>query len=196
MQAAQSTDITALAQALLKVQGEIPQATKDAVNSYSKNRYASLRSIMDACLKPLNNNGILLTQSPCPAPDFLGEGYMGLMTQLTHAQSGQWMASLTVIPMVKSDPQGMGAAITYARRYALSAMLGIVACDDGEYETRSEARPNQPLSNMRGVKIEHAQAKDGRPCLVASGETAANTNALKQAGFKWNGEKKIWWKYE
>jgi hypothetical protein len=55
---------------------------------------------------------------------------MGLTTRLTHAESGQWRASLAVVPLPKADPQGYGSCVTYARRYALTAMLGMVAGDD------------------------------------------------------------------
>lgn len=58
---------------------------------------------------------------------------IGLVTKLTHAESGQWQSSLAVVPLPKADPQGMGAAMIYARRYALTAMLGMVTeNDDGE----------------------------------------------------------------
>ncbi len=55
---------------------------------------------------------------------------LGPMTKLTHTESGQWQASLAVVPLPKADPQGMGSAITYARRYAITAMLGMATEDD------------------------------------------------------------------
>lgn len=65
----------------------------------------------------------------CPVPVDTPEA-IGLMTKLTHTESGQWQSSIAVVPLPKADPQGMGSAITYARRYALTAMLGLVTEDD------------------------------------------------------------------
>lgn len=197
-EATQSEDIGELAKALLKVQAELPLAVKDAVNPFVKSRYASLNSIMEACRGPLLANGILLTQSPCPAPEYLGSGYLGLATRLTHAESGQWMSSLTVVPMPKNDPQGMGAAITYARRYAVSAMLGIVTCDDNDCEQKMVERParkNDDFPTLEGVTYERQTATDGREYVVAKGKTHNCAAALKNAGFLWNPERKVWWRF-
>lgn len=57
---------------------------------------------------------------------------MGLVTKLTHAESGQWQSSLMVMPLPKPDPQGYGSAMTYSRRYALSALIGIVTEEDDD----------------------------------------------------------------
>ena len=145
-----SQDTTKLAKAMIEVQKEITPATKDATNPFCKNKYATLNSVMDACRPALNAHGIWLTQLPMPAPIELGTGHIGLLTKLTHAESGQWQASFTVAPLPKNDPQGMGSALTYCRRYALTAMLGMVMEDDdgnaASYPTKSS--PNgQSASN-------------------------------------------------
>ena len=126
----QSQDITKLAKALLVVQSHLQPAIKDTENPFTKSYYATLNSVMDACKAILLANGIWMTQHPVPAPEHLGGGYVGLVTKLTHAESGQWQSSLAVVPLPKADPQGMGSAMTYARRYALCAMLGMVTEDD------------------------------------------------------------------
>ena len=123
----QSENITDLAKALLNVQRTVQPATKDAENPFTKSWYASLNSVMDACRDALIENGIWLCQYPVPVDQ---PNSMGLVTKLTHAESGQWQSSLAVIPLPKADPQGMGSAMTYARRYALTAMLGMVTEDD------------------------------------------------------------------
>ena len=56
----------------------------------------------------------------------------------THAESGQWQSSLAVVPLPKADPQGVGISMTYMRRYALSAMLGIVTEEDTDGEFASD----------------------------------------------------------
>lgn len=100
---------------------------KDGKNPFTKSNYATLNSVMESCRDALLNNNIWLCQYPVPVevPECIG-----LMTKLTHTESGQWQASLAVVPLPKADPQGMGSAITYARRYAITAMLGMITEDD------------------------------------------------------------------
>ena len=105
-------------------------ATKDAINSFCRNKYATLTSIMESCRQALIEYGIQLTQITVPLTADQSQNHLALLTKLTHAGSGQWQSSLTIVPLPKADPQGMGSAITYARRYTLSAMLGIVTEDD------------------------------------------------------------------
>ncbi len=222
MQEYQSQDITKLAKALLSVQKTLQPATKDSVNPFAKNKYASLNSVMDVCREPLLSNGIWLCQYPVPVENSMqneaGQGYsLGLVTKLTHAESGQWQSSLTVIPLSKADPQAMGSAITYARRYALSAMLGIVTEEDtdgvlpkqsqqakrnsqAQKKQTSQTEPTQPqVPNLNGVVYESFEGKDEqgnvREVITASGNTIPNKEELIKAGFKWNPNKKVWWRY-
>ena len=131
-----SPETTKLAKALIAVQQLLQPALKDSTNPFTKSRYASLNSVMDSCREALIQNGIWLTQFPVPAE----AGCLGLVTKLTHAESGQWQSSLAVVPLPKADPQGVGISMTYMRRYALSAMLGIVT----EEDTDGELAKNQP----------------------------------------------------
>ena len=73
-----SESITELAKALLQVQNEMAPATKDAVNPFIKNRYATLNSVMESCRSALITHGIWLTQLPVPAPIELGPGHIAL----------------------------------------------------------------------------------------------------------------------
>lgn len=136
-----SSEIRELSKALINVQKNLQPAVKDAVNPFCKNKYATLNSIMDSCRTALLENGVLLTQYPIPVE---GEN-LGLVTKLVHAESGQFQASLAVIPLAKPDPQGMGSAFTYGRRYALSSMLGIVTeeDDDGNAASFQKTAPRQ-----------------------------------------------------
>lgn len=218
-----SENTTELAAAMIEVQRQLAPATRDAVNPFIKNRYATLNSVMETCREALVSNGIWLTQLPVPAPIELGPGHIGLLTKLTHAESGQWQASLTVVPLPKPDPQGMGSAITYSRRYALTAMLGMVTeDDDGEAaklppksgqrtkavganapaarkspqnQQPSSSDPFQHLPRLDGVTYELVTSNDGRECIVASGQTAPRKEILSGAGFRWNSQRKFWWKY-
>ena len=213
MESYQSKDITELAKALLAVQSQLQPALKDAENPFTKSSYATLNSVMDTCRTALLANGILLTQFPVPAET----GHLGLATKLIHAESGQWHSSLAVVPLPKADPQGYGSAQTYARRYALCAMLGIVTeDDDGEgakmpqsvkksrtpAHERNQARNTPPareensgLPKIDGITYRSITSTDGRSCIIASGNTQPKKEMLMGLGFKWNAQRKMWWKY-
>lgn len=125
-----SKQVNKLAQAIIKVQEQFQPTTKDANNPFTKSRYATPNSVMGSCRDALLSNGIWLCQYPVPADP----GCLGLVTRLTRAESGQWQPSLAVVPLPKADPQGVGISMTYIRRYALSAMLGIVTEEDTDGE--------------------------------------------------------------
>lgn len=221
----QSKDITELAKELISVQAEIAPAKKDATNPFCKSRYATLNSVMEACRGALLNHGIWLTQIPVPAPEMYGPGYLALLTKLTHSKTGQWQSSLIVAPLPKNDPQGMGSALTYCRRYALTAMLGMVTDDDDGEVARIPSSPavraprtspnapqapsspasvpvsdsqesrQQMLPQLSGVTFKIATSEDGSKCLIASGETRPHKEVLMRNGFRWNPQQKVWWRY-
>lgn len=123
-------------------------------NPFTKSRYATLNSVMDSCRQALLDNGIWLCQYPVPVES----GCLGLVTKLTHAESGQWQASLAVVPLPRADPQGVGISMTYIRRYALSAMLGIVTEEDtdGEFPKNRQIGPyarKGPQMPLRSKKM-------------------------------------------
>ena len=120
-----SESIKELAAALAKAQGQFIHAKKDADNPFFKSRYATLASVLDAAKQPLSDNGLSVVQVIDSAE---GEG-MFLETILMHS-SGEWMSGKYPIKPVKPDPQSIGSACTYARRYAFSAITGIAADDD------------------------------------------------------------------
>ena len=154
----QSTDITKISQAMLIVQQQLQPVIKDARNPFIGNEYATLNSVMESCRSLLSSQGIWLTQLPCPAPVELGTGHIGLETRLIHAESGQWISSTAIIPLPKNDPQGMGSAITYARRYSLCAILGIETEDDdgnaasiSQKQVKTRIRPLETPQRQKGT---------------------------------------------
>lgn len=167
MQEYNSEEISEIAKALINVQRQLQPATKNANNPFTKSKYATLNSVMDSCRDALLSNGIWLCQYPVPAEP----GYLGLVTKLTHAESGQWQSSLAVVPLPKADPQGVGISMTYMRRYALSAMLGIVTEEDtdGEFAldkpNRLQRQKNAVTVPQRGKTIQDdsGQAKKFHP---------------------------------
>lgn len=124
-----SESITAISKALIEFQGMMVKVTKDAVNPHFKNRYASLQQIIDVIQQPLNQCGLTIVQLPT--------GDHELETILLHT-SGEFIAETYRMTPQRDDPQGLGSAITYQRRYALGAILclNIDEDDDGEAATR------------------------------------------------------------
>ena len=125
-----SDTIDKIAPAFVKAQMECESAKKSNANEAFKrngkaSKYAGLPEVVEACLPACNANGIGVLQ-------VLGEtinGMMGITTRLLHV-SGQWLEGAGSIPLPKQDPQGYGSAATYARRYHLAAMMGIIQDDD------------------------------------------------------------------
>ena len=136
-----SESIAALSDALAKAQGKFKVAEKNATNPFLKNRYADLGSIIEASRGALTENGLSVMQVPT-----LESGNLTITTLLAHA-SGEWVESDLSLGIDQdkglSNAQSMGKTITYLRRYALSAMLGIYAGDDedGADDTKQAAKP-------------------------------------------------------
>ena len=202
-----SNKITNLAKAMLKVQKQLRPALRDSYNGFTQSKYATLNSVMEACSEALIDNGIWVTQYPVPTE---GDGQLGLVTKLVHAESGEWQESKIVMPLAKSDPQAYGSALTYARRYGLSAMVGLVtedddanaACKNGfDLQTPRIAdikpRENAVMENLPhidGITYQQQKAQDGALYITATGNTRNKNGILKEAGFKWNSSRKLWWK--
>jgi len=144
----QSEQLNELAAALSKAQGQIEGAKKDSANPFFKSKYADLASVWEACRKPLADNGLSIIQ--CPEES---ENGIAIETMLLHS-SGQWKSSRYSMPVSKVDAQAVGSAITYGRRYALAAMVGVAPEDDDgnaaakgnmEEKTKSENKKTQDL---------------------------------------------------
>lgn len=120
----QSEQINELAAALSKAQGSITGALKDSANPFFKSRYADLASCWDACRKQLSDNGLAVIQTT-----YVEEGLVIVRTTLVHS-SGQWIDGELPVRAKDDSPQAQGSGITYARRYALAAIVGLAQIDD------------------------------------------------------------------
>jgi hypothetical protein len=123
----QSESIGKLAEAVAKAQGIMESAVKDSKNPFFKSSYSSLAAVWSACRKPLSDNGLSVVQTTEYLPE--NPDMVIVDTRLCHS-SGEWIQGRLVMKPVKADPQGIGSCLTYARRYALSAMVGIAPEDD------------------------------------------------------------------
>jgi len=137
-----SDDFAALAKALPAAQKAFAKLTRDAANPHFQSRYASLNEIVDATLPALNAAGITVLQPVTVAGDAVE-----VTTVLLH-ESGQWLRSTHSVPVSKRDAQGVGSALTYARRQALQALLTVAPVgedDDAEGAVgRGAGRPPLP----------------------------------------------------
>lgn len=132
-----SDQISNLAAAILEAQKDIGAALKSSKNPYFKSKYADLTVVIDAVKEPLNKHGIAFLQ----AVDANGEGSPVIDTILLHS-SGQYLSTRTPVFCSKpNDPQAFGSGVTYSKRYALQAILGLPTEDDDA--ERAMARDNK-----------------------------------------------------
>lgn len=158
-----SENINELATALAKAQGEMKNAGKTSDNPFFKSKYADLAEILNAVREPLSKYGLSISQ----LYDGMGvpDKTITVTTLLMHS-SGQYIGNTANYPVAKADIQGVGSAITYARRYSLAAILGLSQeDDDGNAACRTEA-PEPP--HQQGDRFVHI-ASDGTVSVVLKG---------------------------
>lgn len=124
-----SESIKELANALCEFQAAVEKIRKKETNPFFKSKYASLSDILDVIRQPLADNGLSFVQFP--------SGKYGLDTMLLHT-SGEWISESYQMEPTKHDPQGAGSVITYQRRYALGAILGLNIDVDDDANAASE----------------------------------------------------------
>lgn len=138
-----SDTITKIMPALIKAQGDFAPAVKAKVNPHFKSKYVPLDAVLDAIAEPLRANGIAIVQQTD-----IEDARTVLVTRLVHA-SGEWIAGRYPVHPVKADPQGEGSALTYARRYALMALVGIAPeDDDGNAAVKAVTREPATVSKI------------------------------------------------
>lgn len=179
MHTQRSESIAGLAVALVALQGKLEAVRKTKTagggGKYSYS-YADLAEIMATVQPLLTEAGIAVVQSPAN-----GDGGVELETLLIHGKSGEYLASSYRLPVAgTNDPQALGKAITYARRYALTAMLGIVTeDDDGQSARTPEFDPHARRSSSSSSRRPPA---DSAPKPAASGEGIGTERAAALQG--------------
>jgi hypothetical protein len=135
---------------------------KDAVNPHFKSRYADLATVRDTVVPVMAKHGLAVMQLPCDV-----DGLPALTTLVVHT-SGEWVETTILLRPTKNDPQGVGSALTYMRRYALQSIAGVAADDDDDgnagshHPAQSKATANHPPTLLLRKDFEHwlAEAKD------------------------------------
>ena len=170
----QSDNIAELAAALSKAQADITGALKDSSNPFFKSKYADLASCWDACRKQLAANGLAVIQTTEPT-----EAGLMLVTTLAHS-SGQWVRGSMPVLTKDSSPQGQGSGITYARRYALAAIVGLAQIDD-DAEAAQGRKPAASTSPAVLKSIGLAKTQDELTALfkgLSADDRAAHMDAF------------------
>ena len=129
-----SDSIKELATALCNFQAAVEKIRKKDTNPFFKSKYASLADILDVIRQPLADNGLSFVQFP--------KDKYCLETMLLHT-SGEWMSESYQMEPTKHDPQGAGSVITYQRRYALGAILGLNIDEDDDANQASDLKKDE-----------------------------------------------------
>jgi hypothetical protein len=132
-----SESISKLSTALVAFHSKMGKVSKDSVNPYFNSKYASLSTILSAVTPVLTEAGLSIVQMPT--------GENELQTTLIHS-SGEWISSTMKLAPIKSDPQAQGSAITYARRYAVGAILSLNIDEDDDANAATHGRQSAPVT--------------------------------------------------
>jgi hypothetical protein len=182
-----------LAQAILAVQAAAPTLPKDKTNPHFNSKFAGLDTITEKIGPILQKNGLIWLTFPGRDDD----GHPALRYSLIHAETGEADGDTMPLLLGKNDMQGFGSAVTYARRYALCAVLGLVADEDDDGNAAA-ATGAAPRANTRsGGKPSDAQltflqklVKEKKPTLaqlkVILGKVGAEGVDPSQAGWSQN----------
>lgn len=147
-----SESITELNKALANFHKEVKQPMKDANNPFFKSKYVPLENVVEAIDDVAPKFGLTYSQYPVTTDD----GKVGISTVLLH-ESGEFIEypPATTKPD-KNTPQGVGSALTYMRRYSLSAVFGITSDqDDDGNEASGNAKAKQ--TSNKNVQMASAQ---------------------------------------
>lgn len=176
-----SENIAELAAALVLAQPKIETAKMDTVNPFFKSKYADLGSVWDAVRGALVACDLAVSQ----LPDQDANGHPALTTMLIH-KSGQWISATYPLIVTKGDPQTYGSALTYARRYGLSAVLGVVADDDddGNAASKPQKTSQTPAPKPSDPKSQPAKSPATRaPRMTADEWTMEQLSFIRKANW-------------
>jgi len=134
-----SDSIKEIAMAMCKVQATMEVASKSKENPFFNSKYADLSEVLRCIKGVLPSEGLSFMQMPS-----FESGVVSVETIVMHT-SGEWISSISASPIAKSNPQGVGDAITYLRRYSLAAIFGLAQKDDdgNSNSEQSSSKPNK-----------------------------------------------------
>lgn len=201
-----SNSIAKLAEALSKAQGKMEGAKKDSDNPFFRSKYANLASVWDACRCPLSENGLSVVQTPMTRFRGIPEAYtwiskngeekhgirvpceITLVTMLIHS-SGEFIEGEFSCLLDTAEPQAVGSAITYLRRYGLQSMVGIAPQDEDDDGETAQGRGEKGFQQKgkaasSDLKATQKEVMDAALELAGGDETAAYGHIKRISTFK------------
>jgi hypothetical protein len=166
---------TKLNAALVSAIAELRSVTKDKVNPHFKSKFASLDAITEAARPILAKHGLAITQMP----EYDSNSQTaGVVTRVIHS-SGEFSESKLLLPVKSNDPMACGSAISYSRRYSISAVLMI--CADEDDDGVSASKPTQAVIAKPAFKAQaggKSAVEAMRPAPVATPAPAKSAGVI------------------
>lgn len=169
---ATATTKKTLAQALAAFQAELPAVSLDSTNPHFKSRFTSLANLTKTVLPKLSEHGFAFSVG-----SFVDNGLLILDAHLIH-ESGE--SRSLQFPISESNPQKIGSAISYGRRYALAALTGVVADEDDDGNAASvPTQAARALDKARTQRVEtQSSSKADKGLSPAASELKKKIGAL------------------
>jgi hypothetical protein len=175
-----SDSIAKLAEALSSAQAQMKHAQKDGINPHFKSKFATFGSVVNAIKIPLSDHGLSYTQL-C---DIADNGGLIVETMLMHV-SGEFIKGRMNMPVQKQDPQGFGAALTYAKRYSLAACVGLVTDDDSDAEEAMKRDiKEKPIPEIDSSVIDSLMGAGTLEALAAAWSTIPTKDRVQYTKIK------------
>ena len=178
----ETTGPATIAEALAAAQAELTDPPKDSLNPHFKSRYADLATVLKTVRPVLARHGIAIVQTT----GITDAGSVILITALMWR--GESIVGRYPVAPVKADPQGYGSAMTYARRYALQAIVGVAADDDDDGNAASAPKPSAPRIDETSELIGRIRACNDIDDLRAMRAAVSAAGATASAAWKARGE--------
>ena len=152
---------TSLMAGLLAVQAEAPKIIKDQTNPHFKSKFASLDAVMEAVGPILTRHGLVWVTLPGRE-----DGEPVLAYRLVHAATGDALEGSMPLMLKSADPQGQGSALTYARRYSIMAVLGLVPDEDDDGNRAQKASEREQAGPPYGEAASPEVATSARHAVA------------------------------
>jgi len=191
-----SPEINEIAKAMSLAQSQMKPAIKDSTNPHYKSKYSDISSVWEAIREPITLNGMTIWQDVTTQ-----EKAVSVTTRIVHS-SGQWVEFGPLsIPITKQDAHGVGSGVSYAKRYALCAAVGVVSSDEdddanhavGKAKINSYARSPEIEEFIKGnpEKFEYAKLiikNSGKPEGEVIQQILNNLDRFNEAFNKWKSD--------
>jgi hypothetical protein len=146
-----SQSITEIMKAIKNVQQGAQPVQKTTTGQVGTRayKYANMVDTWETIRDLMDKNGLVVVQSPTTGEQSIGQFFQ---TTIFHTESGEFITELMMMSLQRDDPQGIGAAITYYRRYMLTSMLGLIPDDDNDAREHRLATAEQKARMVGAVK--------------------------------------------